>query len=227
MAELAVAPSVQRHLRRCLSQQDLEQALAIPQARIRDRFRARRAWLRWLLAAYIDVEPRSLVFALGTRGKPHLMGTRTLGLQFNVAHSGDLMVLAVANDVNVGVDLEQVQAGFPVGDVAHRFFADTECRLLAGTGELERPSAFFRIWTRKEAYLKGLGLGIDDQGLRHTVVAVGPDRLGGTQTVGWAGHPNWCSRDVAVAVGYVAAVAVPSSDVQVPARAHPISDLWR
>lgn len=92
----------------------------------------------------------------GPYGKPYLAGCP--GIHFNLSHSGS-MVMAAFGDRAVGCDIEQMAAAKE--KVAERFFAEQEIRALrACGGEAERRVLFYRIWTRKESYMKLTGKGM-------------------------------------------------------------------
>jgi 4'-phosphopantetheinyl transferase len=99
-----------------------------------------------------------LVFAHGPHGKPYLRDAPQL--QFNLSHSGGVSLVAVALDVEVGVDIERLR---PMPDclaVAQRFFAPGDASALAETSAAEREREFFIRWTRTEAMLKARGIGL-------------------------------------------------------------------
>jgi 4'-phosphopantetheinyl transferase len=93
-------------------------------------------------------------------GKPQLTGDS--GLQFSVSHSGDSVVVAVARDIAVGVDVEEVGTPDPaeLTDTAELVLAPSERRRLARRPESRRAQAFTTYWTRKEAVLKATGQGL-------------------------------------------------------------------
>ena len=126
--------------------------------RERRRSAASRGLLRTLLARYTKADPRNLVIETGDHGKPRLGGQGDL--RFNVAHSGATWLCAVVRGREVGVDLEEVREdpGHPA--MAERYFSANESRTLAALPAKERTSAFFRCWTRKEAFLKAKGFGL-------------------------------------------------------------------
>jgi 4'-phosphopantetheinyl transferase len=128
--------------------------------RIRDRFVAGRSFLRESLAAYVGLQPEELGFSVGTQGKPCLMDeSGGGGLRFNLAHSGDLAVLAVTTGHEVGIDLERIRDDLPFREMAQRFFSTREQADLFSLPVESQLTAFYRCWTRKEAYLKGCGTG--------------------------------------------------------------------
>jgi 4'-phosphopantetheinyl transferase len=89
-------------------------------------------------------------------GKPFLTG----GPEFNLSHSGDLLLLGVAASGRLGVDIEVVRPMEDIEDLAARHFSEDEVRALLSYPPQERLRAFFRGWTRKEAFIKGLGRGL-------------------------------------------------------------------
>ncbi len=122
----------------------------------RRRFVTGRAFLRTALAKLTDDDARELRFSYGKHGKPFLPG----GPSFNLSHSGERLLVAVAARGRVGVDVERVRPVRRLEAVVARRFAAGERRWLAAAGEGEREAAFFRLWTRKEAFAKALGGGL-------------------------------------------------------------------
>jgi 4'-phosphopantetheinyl transferase len=130
--------------------------------------------IRRLLAFQLGVDPRCLEFDATAVGKPFLAGPAQ-DLQFNLSHSGRHGLIAVANDQSVGVDIEVRR---PISDllgVTLKIATPREARLLKQLPTNQVHSAFFELWTRKEAVLKALGRGffIDP---REVEVGTGPGR---------------------------------------------------
>ena len=117
---------------------------------------AARGQLREILGAALQRPPPSLRFAYGKSGKPALEGGE---LAFNVTHSGDLALVALAFSGEVGVDLE-LHKPRSYDDVARRFFARGEQQRLFDVPAAQRAPEFFRLWTAKEAFVKCTGDGI-------------------------------------------------------------------
>ena len=122
----------------------------------RDRFIAAHGFLRRLLGRSLQLEPGVIQFVAGAQGKPAIDG----GLEFNLAHSGDVALIALARGRAVGVDVEQVRAMPDAEGIAARFFSADEQAALAATPAGGRQDAFFNIWTRKEAWIKAIGAGL-------------------------------------------------------------------
>jgi 4'-phosphopantetheinyl transferase len=124
----------------------------------RRRFITTHAWVRLVLGRCLDRAPESLRFAVGPHGKPHLADA-PVDLHFNFSHAGERALLAVTCGQEVGADIEQ-ERSIEVGDLARRFFAPGEWQALQVLAASEQIPAFFRCWTRKEAFIKAIGDGL-------------------------------------------------------------------
>jgi len=158
-----------------------------------------RGRLRQVLASYLEVAPEALRFQYGPFGKPVLAGRAAADLAFNLAHSGSWGLCAVTKGIEVGVDIERVDRQLDYDKLAAGFFSAREqARLQAGSPQRRRRQ-FFRIWTRKEAWLKGKGGGFSDPDQD-----IGPAHLTGSYT-----HDgSWWLKSVPVARHYLAALAL-------------------
>lgn len=129
--------------------------------RDRRRFILGRGFLRSLLAGYLGTAPEEVSFSYGPYGKPALGGPHAGSLlRFNASHSHELALYAFTQEHEVGIDVEHVNKDFASEDIARRFFSASEFQTLSGLPEEEKAAAFFRCWTRKEAYIKALGSGL-------------------------------------------------------------------
>ena len=117
-------------------------------------FACGRSVLRQLLFAHTGVPPEEQAFAYGENEKPFLPGCE---LKFNVSHSGDFVLVAIATD-ELGVDIEAANRRMNLEALARRFFAPSEYTWWEGKKFAQE--AFFKIWTHKESYLKATGQGI-------------------------------------------------------------------
>jgi len=125
---------------------------------LRRRFTLSHGVLRVLLSRYLDTSPEQIVFGYGLAGKPFVENDRAW-IQFNASHSDDLAVYAFGSKRRLGVDIERIRSMPDLNGVAKLFFNKNECAEILSLEEAERTEAFFRCWTRKEAYLKAVGCG--------------------------------------------------------------------
>ena len=142
--------------------------------------------LRILLSIYAKREPKDLAFKLGAYGKPELVDAE--GLSFSLSHTGQSVALAVARHVDIGLDIEQIK---PIADrrsLIERFFSTKELVLYDETAHAEQESVFFKLWTRKEAFIKGLGLGLSYPLDVFSVGISEPVSLTGKGTEEWSLH---------------------------------------
>lgn len=120
-----------------------------------------RGMLRTLLGGYVGSDPAALTFTYSSYGKPSLDSVYRDAPAFSLSHSGDLVLVAVgAPDSKIGVDLEQHRAIPDWLDIATRHFHADETADLLTLPQSRQLEAFFDCWTRKEAVVKALGLGL-------------------------------------------------------------------
>ena len=129
-----------------------------PAARAGKRDHARE--LRELLGAYLGVDETAIRIERDAHGKPFLGGAHTAALQFNLAHSADALIVALARVQPLGIDIESTQRTRPWLELARRFFTPGECAALTALPPERLGAAFVRLWSCKEAVLKALGRGI-------------------------------------------------------------------
>lgn len=145
---------------RLLSRDEHERAARFHFERDRQHFKASRSALRSILGRYLNLSPEALEFGQTEYGKPFLTNPEAAGLLFNLSHSGEVAVIAVAREREVGVDVEIMRADFATNEVAEHFFSVAEIYTLSGLEPDQRTQAFFNCWTRKEAYVKARGEGL-------------------------------------------------------------------
>ncbi len=124
----------------------------------RHRYIAAHGSLRRILARYLQCDPRASSFSANDYGKPALLGDKRL--EFNLSHSGDYALIAVARHHQVGIDVERRREGLDIEHIAARYFSPGEIAELTALPSEQRATGFFNCWTRKEAYIKGHGLGM-------------------------------------------------------------------
>jgi 4'-phosphopantetheinyl transferase len=122
-----------------------------------DRYVIARAALRLQLGAFLDCDPKSLLFQYTSHGKPFI---ERCGIEFNLSHSGDWVLFAFSSSAEIGVDIEHTRPMPDMRDVAKQNFAAAEFAHWEATPEQDRPDAFYRCWTRKESFIKAIGEGL-------------------------------------------------------------------
>lgn len=186
-----------------LSLDERARAARVSQGENRRRFVISRAVLRCLLSQYAEIAPEQLRFDYGPHGKPGLASTGTAqGLDFNMSHSGDMIVYALARGRSIGIDVEYEQPRSNFMRIAERFFSIEECEALHAFPERDRPSAFYRCWTRKEAYVKARGDGIA-AGLDTFSVSMDEEPCLLRSDEGPAEVDRWSMANIVVEGGYV------------------------
>ena len=184
---------------------------------LRRRFTVARAILRRLLSTYLRVDAFALHLGYGAHGKPYVASGS--GLCFNLSHAEDLAMYAFAWGRDVGIDIEATARDVDIEGVARHAFSPVECKGLTALPPEARPAAFFRLWTRKEAYVKarGEGLGYPTQTFSVSHLAGSNDTLiadecePGVQT-------GWRVLEIAAPEGFCAALAAPGRDWSVTCR---------
>ncbi|HEX8067413.1 MAG TPA: 4'-phosphopantetheinyl transferase superfamily protein [Thermoleophilaceae bacterium] len=169
------------------------------------RFVNARTALRRLLAAYVDADPAALVLRQAPcvhcgepHGKPFLAEPATGWLRFNLSHSGERAVVAVVHGREVGVDVEEATAERRLDPIPQRWFTPEEAASLEPLAGEARLAAFYRLWTRKEAYLKATAEGIGGSLAKFDALALRPP----------GGPEGWAFADLELEPGYAGALAV-------------------
>ena len=196
--------------RELLSSDELDRASRFHFERDRQSYSVTRGVLRALLASSLEVRPQELTFQYSDKGKPRLASPYSRSLAFNISHSGDFALLGFAGTGNIGVDIEKIRDDFDSAAIARRFFSAREQHQLSSLPAEQQHPAFFRCWTRKEAFIKALG-----EGLSHplTQFDVSLDRSG---PISLTTRPDpteadrWWLQSVEVGGEYAAAFAVSS-----------------
>lgn len=192
-----------------LSSDERERAARFHFERDRQHYSATRAILRTLLGSYLEAPPRDLQFQYSDKGKPGLaLRYEGRGLAFNASHSGDFGLLGFTRRSHIGVDIEKIRDDFDSASIARRFFSEREQDELSRFPADQQHHAFFRCWTRKEAFIKALG-----EGLSHPLhqFDVSLDTSG---PVSLATRPEpaeserWWLQTIEAGPGYAAAFAV-------------------
>jgi 4'-phosphopantetheinyl transferase len=179
--------------------------------RDRNHFLACRGILRELLGSYLNRSPTSLAFSYGAFGKPALrLEDSSAPIHFNVAHSNGLALLAFARRCEIGIDLESIRADFAGDEIAQHYFSKQELTELRALPETMRTVGFFECWTRKEAYIKARGLGLQIP-LQSFSVSLTPDQ---PETLQSEDASRWKLRSIDVHPAFAGAIAAEGHEWQ-------------
>lgn len=198
-------------LKRLLSPDEVARAERFHFARHHDAFVVARAGLRKMLGRYLSTAASEIEFLYGDAGKPELSGRLAGGeLAFNLSHSGKWALCAVGRRGPLGVDVERLRPMRDADGVARRYFAAAEVAAWECLAEADKPAAFFRCWTRKEAYLKALGDGLRAP-LDRFVVSLAPgDPPCLIEPSPHDTAAGWSLADIDIGEGYVASLVAPA-----------------
>jgi 4'-phosphopantetheinyl transferase len=218
-------------LAQTLSRDELTRAERFRFEQDRRRFIVGRGVLRAILGRYLDVEPYQLQFCYGVHGKPYLPvlkdaepilkdaepilkdaepnGFGNYTLQFNMAHSHELALYVFTRDRRIGVDVEYLRPIPDMRQIARRFFSARENATLEMLPMSQELGAFYNCWTRKEAYLKAIGLGLTSP-LDQFDVSLAPGKSARLLHIEGDAREieRWSFHSLTPDFGYVAAVAV-------------------
>jgi 4'-phosphopantetheinyl transferase len=198
--------------RRTMEPYELDRAGRFYFERLQRHFVASRGFLREVLARYLEATPEELRFAYNDYGKPSLAGEDSL--RFNISHSHEVALVAVARDAELGVDVEYIRADFASEDIARRFFSRLEVETFNSLPKDEQVAAFFRCWARKEAYIKAIGKGLS-QPLDGFDVTLAPHEAAALLRADADDKASWSLSDIDVGPGYASALAVEGAVSQI------------
>lgn len=153
---LDVPARVTAAARKLLSARERKRADRFAYDRHRRRYTVAQAHLRRVLGQLTDTSPERIHFHYEEKGKPYLPA----GPSFNQSHSEDRLMIGVAASGRLGVDIEELRQVRLMLGIADKNFAPDEAARMHAAPANERRRLFFRIWTRKEAFLKALGVGL-------------------------------------------------------------------
>lgn len=193
-----------------LSQDEQARAARFVMAKHRKRYIAAHAALRQILSGYVKRTPGELIFYQNKHGKPYLSDLPAdLSIQFNMSDSKAFGLYGVTLGAEIGVDIEYIKPDIQLEEIAQRFFSPSEYEALLALSAAQRLEAFYRCWTRKEAYIKVIGQGLSFN-LDRFVVSLKRDGLDCLLRVdGSSEHAQrWCLGPIQAPNHYQAAVAV-------------------
>jgi len=218
-AALDVPSDRRRRLAETLSHEERQRAARFRSSEHCRRWIVGRGLLREILAEYLRVQPEEVCLSSEAHGKLVLAGPPPPPISFSLTRSGGLAVFAISSDYEVGVDAEQLREFPEMRAMADRLFSRAERAALAAVSPEAYLPAFYRCWTRKEAYLKARGTGLLEP-LDGFDVEVAPNRPAALLRVAGdaAAASRWTMIHLEPARGYVGALAVGAPPAQVSWR---------
>ena len=205
MAQVSTSQDALPSLESCLDAQDRERAGRFHFPEDRARHVLGRALVRKILGHYLSQSPEKIDLACTDRGRPYFPGDETM--RFSITHARDLVAVALTARARVGIDIEYMERKLHLKELAERILSAEDFREFEALPEEEKVAAFFRVWTRKEAYLKATGEGITDA-LKKISVSLRAEEIG---TIADArekdGARNWRMHSLSLPANYMGCVA--------------------
>lgn len=202
-------------LERLLTIDERSRADAFRFVRDRQSFIIRRGILRTFLGRYLRVDPAKLRFSYNPVGKPALIGSENMStLKFNLSYSAQLALFAFSWGGEIGVDVEYINPDLVYQPLVESFFAPQEQAAIQERPDNMRRAAFYACWTRKEAFVKAQGSGLQIP-LDRFVVSIGKDASLLRLPADLAGDKSWRLEHLDPAPGYVGALAVSGDDWEI------------
>jgi 4'-phosphopantetheinyl transferase len=197
-----------------LSPDELERAGKLKFQRDREHFILSHSQLRLILSKYCDCLPGELSFRYNSCKKPIISNTEFGELKFNMSHSDDLMLVSLCKRNEIGIDIEKVREVNELESIANENFSAREIKYL--TDSSDKAITFFKIWTRKEAFIKAIGKGIHFPLKSFCVELKSPGSLEHLVILHHPSKPDqWRTSDLKVSDGYVASLAINSDKFKI------------
>lgn len=157
---LPQADAIPEALYTSLAPEEQQQADRFHFDKDRNNYIVAHAALRDLLQRYTGIDSQQLQFELNAYKKPGLHTSHHQSISFNLSHSYDFALIAFADQVDIGVDIELCRADIDLQSMAERFFSPAEVNDLLSLPSSDQLSGFYNAWTRKEAFIKAVGKGL-------------------------------------------------------------------
>lgn len=145
------------HVASTLSNTEIEIAGKYKFKRDKERYLISRYLLKKILSGYTDIPANNIIIKNSFYGKPEI--ENELKIKFNLSHSGDKIVFAFTLNNEIGIDIEKIEFSVNHMEIAENYFSEDEIFLLKKQKE-DIVNNFYYIWTRKEALLKAIGVGM-------------------------------------------------------------------
>lgn len=219
-ARLDVPRAVAIGLEKSLSPEEIKTASRKYFERDKRDFIAAHGILRELLGHYTNTLPEAIRFEKGKNGKPFLnRHSHGMNIRFNMTHSGEYAMYSFCPGRETGIDIEQVKREITYAQIAERFYSQKEIELLTSVPEQERVSLFFKIWTRKEAFIKATGDGVSFPLDKMEVVDIKEGAFAPVRVLcDHYSDKQWFYRDISPSEGYVGALVASADTFKVICR---------
>ncbi|WP_296700649.1 4'-phosphopantetheinyl transferase superfamily protein [Algoriphagus sp.] len=125
----------------------------------RNRYVLSKICLKKLIANYLKINPEDIEFRTLELNKPVLASHSNL--EFNISHSGDFIIIGITKRFSLGVDIEFMDAKVDLYNLIYNTMSSLEVSSILNSGSPRE--MFYKHWTRKEALLKGIGIGLTDR----------------------------------------------------------------
>ena len=160
-AEISKTISITNKFSDWLSEEEREKASRFYHSRDREAYRVSHILLRAILASYMGCHPTEINYEQGPYGKPRLYGQkRGKGICFNASKSHDITCVAVANNIEIGVDVERIRPIQDLKNIITENLSIDEQKYLFSLPSKSLAKGFFNCWTLKEAFIKAIGKGL-------------------------------------------------------------------
>jgi 4'-phosphopantetheinyl transferase len=197
----------------CLSPDERERHSRFRQADDRRDYAAAHALLRTLLSARHGGLPSRWQFVAEPLGKPRVSDSEGHAPSFSLSHCRGLVACAVADGIDLGIDVEAVDRQVDVAEIAERHFSRAEAADVASRSGHDQTIRFIELWTLKEAFAKATGVGLSQP---LDTVTFELDDASGIRASGEAiGREDWTFELYEPVPGYRLAVAIRAASVQV------------
>ena len=159
--ESVTQPQCIATLKTWLSSDETARMVRLHQPQHQHAFLISHALKRGALARILNVHPATLIFGVGSHGRPFLMRQPDqIDLQFNLSHTKGMAAIAVSQNACIGLDVESLNRKGPDTEFAARMFTPPEYQDILEQAPERQRHRLLEYWTLKEAYIKAEGLGI-------------------------------------------------------------------
>ncbi|WP_404360477.1 4'-phosphopantetheinyl transferase family protein [Methylotuvimicrobium sp. KM1] len=209
---LAITDEEYRYYWSILDKNEQNKALRFVRTRDGRGYVASHGKLRLILAEYLGMPPGKIPFTSQAYGKPFVAFGNTYGIRFNLAHSGDYMAVGVGNAYDIGIDIEVWSDRVDYHGIMALCFSEEETRFWSDLPKERQKEFFYKLWTRKESFIKAVGLGFSLDVSQVETAVQGPSRFLSLPS-GCGSPKGWCLIDLELANGLSGAVAISGANM--------------